>query len=145
VLKVLKATMFMQSLVSLAQPYCTEYNIPHLAQFIPTVLLSLSFWVGLQVLSSQVSPKIFPGTWSKLKPATRTSWNVHWVALVHATIITPLTARIWWKVYQQGGLQGTHGLAKDRLYAYDAEAGQVYAIALGYFIWDAVVSALVSK
>lgn len=132
------------SLVSLAQPYCTRYGFPHMAQFLPTVLQSLGVWVGLQVLSSQISPKVFPNTWKKLKPATRTSWNVHWVALVHATIITPLTFRIWWKVYQQGGLQGTHVLAQDRLYAYDPEAGYVYAIALGYFIWDAVVSALVS-
>jgi len=132
------------AIVTWAQPYCTMGGFAHLAPFIPTVLQSLGIWVGLQILSSKISPKLFPQTWSSLKPATRTSWNVHWVALVHAAVITPLTARVWWKVYQQGGMDGDHILARNRLYAFDQEAGSVYAIALGYFIWDSVVSALVS-
>ncbi|UZJ55206.1 hypothetical protein CBS101457_004526 [Exobasidium rhododendri] len=125
-----------------AQPYCTKGGFPHLAPFVPNVLQSLSIWVGLQILSNRISPKIFPQTWAHMKPASRASWNIHWVALVHAVIITPLTARIWWNVYQQGGMGGTHILGKDRLYGFDQEAGSVYAIALGYFIWDAVVSAM---
>lgn len=132
------------ALVTWAQPYCSKWGFAHLAPFLPNVLQSLGIWVGLQILSSKVSPKVFPKTWAQLKPATRTSWNVHWVAFVHAAVITPLTARIWWKVYKQGGMDGTHILAKDRLYGFDQEAGSIYAIALGYFIWDAVVSALVS-
>jgi hypothetical protein len=131
------------ALTSWAQPYCTMGGFPHLAPFLPDVLRSLGIWVGLQLLSNRVSPKLFPQTWSKLKPATRASWNIHWVALVHALVITPATARIWWKVYQQGGMGGTHALGQDRLYGFDKETGSVYAIALGYFIWDSIVSALV--
>lgn len=42
-------------------------------------------------------------------------------------------------------MDGTHPLAKDRTYGYDKQAADVYSIALGYFIWDAAVSILVSS
>lgn len=131
-------------LVEWAQPLCTKYGVQHLAPYLPTVIQSLAFWISLQYLSSLLSPRLFPETFKKLKPATKASWHVHWVAFAHAAIITPLTARIWYKVYLQGGLDGTHLLAQNRLYAFDPEAANVYAITLGYFVWDSVVSALVS-
>jgi hypothetical protein len=129
-------------LIHYAQPYCTQFGVPHLARYLPTVITSLSFWISLQMLSARVSPKLFPKTFAQLKPATRTSWHVHWVAFCHAAIITPLAARLWWKVHQEGGMSGSHNLAKNRVYAFDEEAAYIYAIALGYFLWDAVVSAL---
>lgn len=132
------------SLATSARPYCEQLGLPLLPRYIPTIIQSLGLWVGLQLLSSKVSPKLFPKTWPTLKKSTRTSWSIHFVALVHATVITPLTARIWWKVYQQGGMAGDHIFAKDRLYGIDHETSTVYAISLGYFMWDAVVSALVS-
>lgn len=130
------------ALVTWAQPYCTAYGVPHLARYLPTVIQSLALWLALQLLSARLSPKLFPRTFANLRPATRASWHVHWVAFCHASIITPLAARLWWKVYKQGGMTGSHTLARDRLYGFDEEAASVYAIALGYFIWDAVVSAL---
>lgn len=131
------------ALIGWAQPICNRYEIPHLAPYLPTVIQSLGFWLSLQYLSALVSPRLFPKTWATLKPATRTSWHVHWVAFCHAIVITPLTARIWYKVYLQGGMDGTHPLARNRVYGFDPEAANVYAITLGYFIWDSVVSLLV--
>ncbi|PWN48961.1 DUF887-domain-containing protein [Violaceomyces palustris] len=127
-------------LASFIQPYCNDLNIPHLPEHLPTVIRSLLIWVSLQLLSSGLSPILFPKTYPKLKKLTRISWDVHFVALVHACVITPLAARIWWKIRQEGGLSGQHPLAVDRLYGYDRETAQVYAIALGYFIWDSFIS-----
>lgn len=129
-------------LVNWAQPYCTAYGVPHLAKALPTVIHSLALWLSLQFLSARLSPKLFPKTFANLKKSTRVSWHVHWVAFCHAAIITPLAGRLWWKVYQEGGMSGTHTLARNRVYGYDDEAASIYGIALGYFIWDAVVSAL---
>lgn len=120
-------------------------GVPHLAPYLPYVIQSLAFWISLQLLSAKVSPKLFPNTWRTLKPATRTSWHVHFVAMIHATIITPLTAAIWWKTYQDRQLGNANVLNQNRLYAFDQQAASVYAIALGYFVWDAVVSALVGS
>ncbi|CEH17340.1 uncharacterized conserved protein [Ceraceosorus bombacis] len=125
-----------------ATPYAIQAGLPLLPAHLSTIIRSLALWTTLQLLSSLVSPYIFPDTYPKLKRSTRISWDVHFVALVHAAIITPLCGKVWWDVYQQGGLNGTHPLALRRVYGYTFEAGQVYAIAIGYFIWDTVVSIL---
>lgn len=131
------------ALVKWAQPFCTQYGFKHLAPYLPTVLASLSFWLSLQYLSAKVSPRLFPQTFANLRHSTKVSWHVHFVALAHACIITPMAARMWYKVYEQGGMEGNHPLARNRTYGFDHEAAQVYAVALGYFVWDLVVSALV--
>lgn len=127
-----------------ATPYAVQLGLPLLPPHLTTIIRSLALWVSLQLLSSLVSPKLFPKTYPKLKRTTRISWDIHFVALVHASIIVPLCAKVWWDVYKQGGAEGYHPLAQRRAYGYTWQAGQVYAIAIGYFIWDTVVSIMVS-
>lgn len=118
------------------QPYADSLGIPQMAPHLPMIVRSLLLWTSLQLLSSGLSPKLFPKTFSRLNRKTRISWDIHFVAFCHAVLITPLAARVWLKVHNQP----THPLRIDRLYGYDYETGQVYAIALGYFIWDAIIS-----
>ncbi|EPQ32021.1 uncharacterized protein PFL1_00219 [Pseudozyma flocculosa PF-1] len=119
------------------QPYADQLNVPHMPTHLQTILRSVLLWTSLQLLSSGLSPRLFPKTFATFSKKTRTSWDIHFVAFCHAVVITPLCARIWWKVRQQGN---SHPLAVDRLYGYDYEAGEVYAVALGYFIWDSYIS-----
>lgn len=137
--------MVLDSIAQSLDPYLVSFGFPHLSAHLPLVFKSLCFWLTLQLLSRLASPKIFPKTYPSLKPSTKTSWDVHFVAFCHASIIVPLVAKIWWDVRNKGGMQGSHPLAIDRTYGYDKQAGDVYAIALGYFIWDAAVSILVSS
>ncbi|KAE8227899.1 hypothetical protein CF326_g7186, partial [Tilletia indica] len=132
-------TAFSHELTTLSAPLCAQLGISKLANHLPTTVLSLLFFLSLQYVSRFLSPIIFPQSYKKLKPITKTSWDVHWVAFVHAAIITPLAAIQWYKVTTGTDKQP---LRIDRTYGYDPEVGEVYAIALGYFIWDAWVSIL---
>ncbi|CAD6930925.1 unnamed protein product [Tilletia caries] len=132
-------TELSHQLITLSAPLCAQHGISKLANHLPTVLLSLTFFSTLQQVSRILSPLLFPNSYKKLKPITKTSWDVHWVAFVHAVLITPLAAMQWYKVTAGSDKQP---LRIDRTYGYDPEVGQVYAIALGYFIWDAWVSIL---
>lgn len=124
--------IFLPWLVEAAQPYCNKLGIPAAALHIPTVLISLTTWVLLQYASSVISPKLFPKIFAKFNKRTRVNWDIHVVSFVHAVIVTPAAALVWWRIQQQGGLQAKdHPLSIDRLRGYDYDAGQVYAIALG--------------
>ncbi|PWN17833.1 hypothetical protein BCV69DRAFT_123270 [Microstroma glucosiphilum] len=130
------------ALTKAVEPFCTKYGFPHLATHFPLALASLVFWVSLQFASALITPSLY-APYKNLPRKTRVQWHVHLVALVHAVIITPLAAAQWYAVRQDGGLVGgKHPLAANRLYGYTVETGNVYAIALGYFAWDVVVSAL---
>ncbi|PWZ02967.1 DUF887-domain-containing protein [Testicularia cyperi] len=134
---------FADPIVSWLQPYADKYGMHHLPTHVPTLLRSTLFWFALQVLSSQLSPKLFPKTFAKLNRKTKISWDIHVVSFVHAAVVTPLAASIWWKTRQPNALGiKAHPLAVDRLYGYDWETAQVYAIAQGYFVWDSIISIL---
>ena len=134
---------FADPLVSWLQPYADAYGMHHLPTHVPTLIRSALLWFAIQALSSRVSPKLFPNTFAKFNRKTRISWDIHVVSLVHAALITPLAARIWLRARETNSLGlRTHPLAVDRLYGYDYEVAQVYAIAQGYFVWDSVVSIL---
>lgn len=134
---------FTDPLVSWLQPYADAYGMHHLPTHVPTLIRSTLLWFAIQTLSAQVSPRLFPKTFAKLSRKTRISWDIHVVSFVHAALITPLAARIWWKTRQTNALGfHTHPLAVDRLYGYDYETAQVYAIAQGYFLWDSIISIL---
>ncbi|CAO1624661.1 unnamed protein product [Parajaminaea phylloscopi] len=125
-----------------AEPYCTRLGIPHLATHLPLALASLAGWLAVHLGSAILTPIVYP-PYKRLPKRTRVQWHVHFVALVHAAIITPLAAAQWAAVREGGGLEsGSHPLAKNRTYGYTVEAGNVYAVTLGYFVWDLVVSAL---
>ncbi|KAK0542286.1 hypothetical protein OC846_006682 [Tilletia horrida] len=126
-------------LTELAAPWTAKYGVSKLANHLSTVLVSLAFFSSLQILSRIISPIFFPNSYKKLKPITKKSWDVHFVAFWHAVIITPLAAIQWYKVTTGSDKQP---LRIDRTYGYDPEVGHVYAITLGYFIWDAWVSIL---
>ena len=124
--------VLLPQLVEAVRPYCIKYGVPTMAPHVPTILLSAFCWFTIQFISSIVSPLLFPKNFEKLNRRNRINWDIHVVSFVHAAIVTPLAAGVWYKIRQQGGLEAkAHPLAIDRTYGYDYEAGQVYAVALG--------------
>ncbi|KAI8598344.1 TLC domain-containing protein [Dissophora ornata] len=81
-------------------------------------------------LSQLISPQLFPGTYPKLQGAKKLNWDVHVVSSVHAISIVILSAPLLWN----------ETLMKDKVFGYDYYAGQVYAVACGYFLWDTIHS-----
>lgn len=124
-----------------AEPWCTAVGLPRMPDHVLTIVVSAITWFSLQFFSSIVSPLLFPRTIKALDRRTRRNWDVHFVALVHAAIVAPLAARVWLDVYNNPvGSADPHPLAVDRLRGYSYDAGQVFAIALGYFAWDMYIS-----
>jgi len=89
--------------------------------------LACNFTVGF---SRIISPILFPKSYKQLSDRKRLSWDIHVVSLVHSVAITALSVPLL--------LDET--LQKDKVFGYDEYAGNVYAIACGYFLWDSLVS-----
>ncbi|KAF8958822.1 hypothetical protein BGZ46_001888 [Entomortierella lignicola] len=72
-------------------------------------------------ISQLISPLLFPATYPKLQWAKKLNWDVHVVSTVHATTIVFLATPLLWN----------ETLMKDRIFGYDYDAGQIYAVACG--------------
>ncbi|KAI1316741.1 hypothetical protein EDD11_009557 [Mortierella claussenii] len=81
-------------------------------------------------LSQLISPRLFPATYPKLQGAKKLNWDVHVVSSFHAITIVLLSAPLLWN----------ETLLRNKIFGYDFYAGQVYAIACGYFLWDTLHS-----
>ncbi|KAF9212234.1 hypothetical protein CPC16_001041 [Podila verticillata] len=96
-----------------------------------TTLLASAFACSVIVqLSQLVSASLFPETYPKLMGSKRLNWDVHVVSTVHAITIVVLATPLLWN----------ETLLQDRIFGYDFHAGQVYAVACGYFLWDTLHS-----
>ncbi|CAG8517460.1 8593_t:CDS:2 [Paraglomus occultum] len=89
--------------------------------------LACNFTVGF---SRIISPILFPKSYKQLSDRKRLSWDIHVVSLVHSVAITALSIPLLFD----------ETLQKDKVFGYDEYAGNVYAIACGYFLWDSLVS-----
>ncbi|ORY02399.1 DUF887-domain-containing protein [Basidiobolus meristosporus CBS 931.73] len=105
-----------------------EFGLEKLTFHWQVVLLSAIACQGTVYLSSVLSPIIFPKTYRSLAPSKQTSWDVHVVSMVHCIIICVLAYP----------LQFEPELLADKLFGYNSHAGDVYGIACGYFLWDAL-------
>ncbi|KAG0024367.1 hypothetical protein BGZ81_007738 [Podila clonocystis] len=96
-----------------------------------TTLLASAFACNVIVqLSQLVSTALFPETYPKLMGTKRLNWDVHVVSTVHAITIVILATPLLWN----------ETLLQDKIFGYDFHAGQVYAVACGYFLWDTLHS-----
>ncbi|CAG8779002.1 13054_t:CDS:2, partial [Racocetra persica] len=77
-----------------------------------------------------ISPALFPKTYNSLPRIKRLSWDLHWVSMAHCLTVIFLSFPL---LYQEE-------LQKDKIFGYNAYAGNVYSIACGYFLWDALIS-----
>ncbi|KAF9967622.1 hypothetical protein BGZ70_008833 [Mortierella alpina] len=96
-----------------------------------TTLLYSAIGCSLIVhLSQTVCPRLFPNTYPQLAKAKKLNWDVHVVSSVHAIAIVLLSTPLLWN----------ETLMQNKIFGYDFYAGQVYAIACGYFLWDTIHS-----
>lgn len=101
-----------------------------LPSHITVLLVAAITWQGLMSLSDAACTKFIPNTYCKLTKKRQVQWNIRIVSLIHAVAISTLALMLW----------NDKVLSKDRLFSYTPFAGNVYAIACGYFLWDSVIS-----
>jgi len=80
--------------------------------------------------SSVICPVLFPKTYPNLAGSKRLNWDIHVVSMVHSLVIIVGSALVL----------TDNELMKDKVFGYDRKAGNVYAIACGYFLWDTCTS-----
>ncbi|KAK9717123.1 hypothetical protein K7432_006442 [Basidiobolus ranarum] len=105
-----------------------EFGLEKLALHWQVVVLSAIACQGTVYLSSVLSPLLFPKTYRSLSPIKQRSWDVHVVSMAHCIIICALAYP----------LRFEPELVADKLFGYNSHAGDVYGIACGYFLWDAI-------
>ncbi|KAK4684102.1 hypothetical protein P7C73_g6101, partial [Tremellales sp. Uapishka_1] len=112
--------------ISLSNP------LPLLPPHLPTLLSSAATFYAVQLLSRRYSPTLLGRKWHDFDRRTKNGWDSHVVSMVHALIILPwaltcLNSRV---------------LAKDPVFGYDSNVGNLLAFTSGYFIWDTIDSSL---
>lgn len=134
-------------------------GVPALGPHVGVAAMSLGAWVAIQQCSQRVSPRLFPRTFARLSPRTRKHFDIHVVSLVHSLLVTTLAFLAWNRIRKErnalaagispAGVFASRPVVTDPLVAhyppsaverwvgYDGPAGNVLAICLGYFVWDA--------
>jgi len=138
-------------------------GLPKLAGVAHITIIACAASFALQAISSFLSPLLFPKTYPKIK-MKQDDWDLHvvcsniprrltelkscgadrnadqlggidfeQVGWVYALIATPLAISMI--------LHPSKEIVADRLYGYGLAEGRLSALAVGYFIWDAFVSA----
>ncbi|KAG9318568.1 DUF887-domain-containing protein [Chiua virens] len=114
-----------------ARPLADKYGLSTLPEFADVVVIAWLFFTVLQFsLSPAISRAVFPVSYTKADKRTRRNWDVHVVSLVHALVATLLASRCL----------HVKSLDEDRAFGTYPDASFLFAIALGYFMWDAFES-----
>ncbi|KAL4401556.1 lipid homeostasis protein [Malassezia pachydermatis] len=113
-----------------ARPYTEAMDLPYLSIHLVSILRAMLLWWSVQLLSHGVSPKLFPRSFANMPARTRTQWDIHVVSFTHSMVVAPLALYFWLGIDE----------STDRLWGYDYTLGQMYALSLGYFVWDVIVS-----
>ncbi|KIJ69071.1 hypothetical protein HYDPIDRAFT_80212 [Hydnomerulius pinastri MD-312] len=120
-----------QHIRDLAHPLARKYGLTVFPEFADITVLAWLFFSVVHIsLSPAVSRAIFPISYGKANKKTRKNWDAHVVSLVHALVVVVLASRCL----------NEKSLVEDRAFGVHRNAGFVCAIAIGYFIWDAIES-----
>ncbi|KAK5796679.1 hypothetical protein VI817_005963 [Penicillium citrinum] len=120
------------------EPYALSLNSPTLPEHIHEVFFAFAFYQFIHsFLSPWLSPILFPKHYPKLNARTRLNWDIHVVSLVQSVLIN--VAALWIMFVDTERGQMSTG---ERVFGYTGACGLIQALAVGYFIYDLIVSIL---
>lgn len=116
-------------------PLVEEYIVPlythtTLDKHIHELIAVFLAYHALYLLSYFLSPRIWPAKFKTLSYKTRIDFHIHVVSLVQSVLILILIIPCFYDL----------DLAEDRVFGYTPYSGFVTTMALGYFLWDSVMS-----
>ncbi|EEH39748.1 DUF887 domain-containing protein [Paracoccidioides lutzii Pb01] len=96
-------------------------------------------FVGYQLIQSIVSPYLstilFPKLYPHFSHRTKLNWDVHVVSLVQSSLINAVAL---WVMFVDEDRQSLN--SSERVWGYLGSCGLIQSMAVGYFIWDLIVS-----
>jgi hypothetical protein len=123
---------------SLTEPFALYYNSPTLSEHIHEVIGAFVFYLVIHaVVSPWLSPILFPQSYNSLKPRTRLNWDIHVVSLVQSVVIN--AAALWVMYVDEERSAMSSG---ERVFGYTGACGLIQALAVGYFVYDLIVSVI---
>lgn len=100
------------------------------------MLLAFAFYQFIHsVLAPWLSPKLFPNHYPKFNARTKLNWDVHVVSLVQSVLVN--SAALWVMFTDEERKSMSAG---ERVFGYTGACGLVQALAVGYFLYDLIVS-----
>lgn len=121
---------------SATEPYALWLTSPTLADHIHEVILAFVFYQFIHsFLSPWLSPILFPQSYPKLNARTKLNWDIHVVSLVQSILIN---AAALWVMYVD--TERNSMSSGERVFGYTGACGLIQALAVGYFVYDLIVS-----
>ena len=118
------------------EPYAVSLSSPTLSEHIHEVFLAFAFYQFIHsYLSPWLSPILFPRSYTKLSARTKLNWDIHVVSLIQSVLINALALWIMFTDKERNSMS-----AGERVYGYTGACGLIQALAVGYFIYDIIVS-----
>ncbi|KAJ5615526.1 hypothetical protein N7537_000640 [Penicillium hordei] len=118
------------------EPYAIQLSSPTLADHIHEVIAAFAFYLFIHaVLSPWLSPILFAQSYNKLTPRTKLNWDIHVVSFVQSVVIN--AAALWVMYSDEERSSMTSG---ERVFGYTGACGLIQALAVGYFVYDLIVS-----
>ncbi|OOQ82210.1 DUF887 domain protein [Penicillium brasilianum] len=119
------------------EPYALAWNSPTLTEHIHEVIGAFLFYQFIHsVVSPWLSPIIFPRSYPALNARTKLNWDIHVVSFIQSVLINALAL---WEMFVDNERRSMS--AGERVFGYTGGCGLIQALAVGYFIYDLIVSA----
>lgn len=123
------------------EPWALRFNLPVLADHCHEVITVFIVYLFIHyVLSPWLSAKLFPRHYPNLNKRTQLNWNVHVVSLVQSTFICAVA--LWVLFTDEERMSMSSG---ERVLGYSGACALISSLAVGYFIYDLIVSTIYVK
>ncbi|KAL2866725.1 TLC domain-containing protein [Aspergillus lucknowensis] len=120
------------------EPWALRLNLPALADHSHEVATTfLGYLLIHYILSPWLSPKLFPRYYPNFNKRTKLNWDVHVVSLIQSTFINGVAL---WVLFTDEERKSMN--LGERVYGYTGSCAFISSLAVGYFIYDLIVSAL---
>ena len=117
-------------------PLAEYLSLPSLPYHSHEVILAFAFYQFIQsVVSPKLSARLFPKFYPNFNKRTKLNWDIHVVSLVQSTLICIVAL---WVMYADEERKSM--TAGERVYGYSGGCALIQAMAVGYFIWDLIIS-----
>ncbi|KAL4811500.1 TLC domain-containing protein [Aspergillus unguis] len=125
----------------IVEPWALRLNLPVLTDHVHEVMAAFIGYLFIHyVLSPWLSPKLFPRHYPNLNKRTKLNWDVHVVSLVQSTFINAIA--LWVLFVDEERSSMTSG---ERVLGYTGSCALISSLAVGYFIYDLIISTLYVK
>jgi hypothetical protein len=122
----------------IVEPFALKLGSPTLAEHAHEVVLAFAFYQFIHsFLSPWLSPILAPQSYPKLNARTKLNWDIHVVSLVQSVLINAAALWVMYVDEERWSMSSA-----ERVFGYTGACGLIQALAVGYFVYDLIVSAV---